>query len=105
MNETQQKEFDKTVELLLYGGLDYCHNVEKDQYWWFSPINPYYCEAFGMYQALRVLGYGYFGAINVPDEFNLRYQLRLKCDAVESVGLELGDRESYEWCKKKYLEM
>jgi len=104
LTEAEQKEFDRVVKLLLYGGLDYCHTNGKDQYWWFSPLNPYYCEAFGMYQTLQILGYGFFGAVNFKDEFNLRYQIGLICEEVEKVGQEMGGKGAYEWYKKKNLE-
>jgi hypothetical protein len=89
---TEQKEqLEQRIKLLLYAGVDYCFNVDKDKNWWFSPNNPYYCEAFGIMQCLQVLGYGYFGAINAKGSLNYWMQQLLQevgKDCEENGGVE-----------------
>ena len=92
---TQKLALQHRIKVLLFAGLDWCANTDRDERYWFSPINPYYCEAFGVLQGLEVLNYGHFGAINVSDEYNLKYWMEELKSQVEEKGIELGPKQAY----------
>ena len=86
----------RIIRLILAGG-DWCVNVEKDYAtFWRSPNNPYYCEGFGLLHALNVLGYGYFGAENDTDVFNLQ-NIRHRCeDSAIYLMTNYGPKRAYQ---------
>jgi hypothetical protein len=87
---------EKRIKRLLSAGLDYCKNTNKDKNYWFSPTNPYYCEAFGLLQALECLGYGYFGPDSTyQNEHNLKFWFNSLKQEVKQIGESLGERETY----------
>lgn len=89
------------VNLLLAAGLDWCKNTNKGEEYWFSPVNPYYSEAFGIMQALECLEYGYFGPdFNFESEFNLKFWFNQLKAKVKVIGEENGEYETYAFFKK-----
>ena len=94
---TAQQKFDleKRIKRLLLAGLDYCENTGKDENWWFSPLNPYYCEAFGILHALEILNYGEFGPDTVDSDWNLKFWFNQLKSEVEQMGKEFGPKQAY----------
>ena len=86
---------EKRIKRLLAAGLDYCKNTSKDKSYWFSPINPYFCEAFGVLQGLECLGYGYFGPDNSDAKGNLKFWFNSLKQEVKELGESLGEHETY----------
>ena len=99
-------DLEERIKLLLYAGLDFCVNADKDEHFWFSPLNSYCSEAFGVMQALEVLEYGYFGSVNVQNDrmrenegINLKWWFEQLKEEVRKKGKELGPKEAYHWFK------
>lgn len=101
LSQENRSKLEERISRLLLAGLDYCANVKQDQSYWFSPNNPYCAEAFGIIQGLEVLGYGYFGADNISEEYNLKSWFRSLQEEVKKLGIELGPKEAYQkYCWK-----
>lgn len=100
------KNLEDRITLLLFAGLDYCENTNRDETMWFSPNNPYNAEAFGICQALEVLGCGCFGPdfsdIYYNNQFNLKFWFRSLEERVKLIGKEMGPKQSYLHYKKQY---
>jgi len=91
----------KRIKRLLAAGLDWCKNTNRDKNYWFSPINPYYCEAFGVLQALECLGYGYFGPdFTYQNEYNLKFWFNSLKEEVKQIGESLGEHETYAYYRE-----
>lgn len=108
LTDIEWSKLEGRIKLLLFAGLDYCANTNRTESLWFSPNNPYNAEAFGICQALEVLGYGYFGPDNEPrntDNFNLKYWFRTLENEVRTIGQEMGPKESFIWYKKIYYDL
>lgn len=108
LTNNERDKLEGRIKLLLFAGLDYCANTNRNVSLWFSPNNPYAAEAFGVCQALEVLGYGYFGPDNEPentDNFNLKYWFRTLENEVRTIGQEMGPKESFIWYKKIYYDL
>ena len=101
LSEIQKHNLECRIMKLLFAGIDYCQNTSNGREFWFSPNNPYTAEAFGLLQALEVLGYGYFGPDNRNDEvwLNLRFWFNSLKDNVKPIAIEMGEHESYIWSK------
>lgn len=95
LSSKQLPVVEKRIKRILAAGLDYCKNTNKDKSYWFSPVNPYFCEAFGVLQALECLGYGYFGPDNQDAEGNLKFWFNSLKQEVKELGESLGEHETY----------
>lgn len=96
LSDKNLQKLETRIKRSLAAGLDYCSNTKKDKNYWFSPLNPYYCEAFGILQALECLGYGYFGPDNVMEtEHNLKFWFNGLKSQVKSMGEEIGEVNTY----------
>lgn len=67
---------------------------EKGKYMW-NVNNPYYAEAFGIYRALKILEYTFFGASNTPTvKENASWWLGECREKAENLKNELGIKEA-----------
>ena len=94
-------ELEQRIRLLLFAGLDWCVNNEKDETEWFAVYNPYYCEAHGILHCLQVLEWMDFGPVNMP--YNLSSWMDSLKQQVKEEGIRLGPSESY-YAYKAYLQ-
>lgn len=95
INDTTKHQFEQRIKLLLAAGLDYCKNTNKGKEYWFSPLNPYYCEAFGILHGMEIIGLGFFVPDNIDSDGNLKYWFNELKNQIEQEGLELGEHEFY----------
>lgn len=99
LTKKEKQNIETRIKLLLFAGLDWCVTLEKDESYWFSPLNPYYTEAFGILQCLETLGYGNFGSVNI--ESTLNNWMDCLSEEVRIQGRKQGPRESYYNYKSK----
>ena len=82
--ESRRSAIADEVKMMLHAHRDCLRNLGVDtKTIRFDCRDGYYGEAFGVMRALSVLGYGRFGAVNLPEEYsNLRWWFAAdKCDA------------------------
>jgi hypothetical protein len=91
------------ISMLMHAGRDSMRNCEEDTSKYFlSPRNSYYAEAFGIVRACVLMGYGKYGAVNVPD--NLQYWFAQIEEGVknEENFVAGGPPGKCAWCTQKY---
>jgi len=110
MTATILKDTREAVKRMLHCHRDSLRNIGVDTLRVsFQCTEGFYGEAFGIMRCLRMLGYGDFGAVNVPgtergfkqDEQNLSWWLHnLENEVLE----EEGFRSNHEcpWCRKHW---
>lgn len=97
LTRNQKEKIETEIKLMLFSSRDCLFNrKELDKYSdQFKIDDGYYGEAFGILRTLKCLGYGYFGAINDYNEYNLKHWF-------ESLQKEVIDEEKKYGLKDRY---
>ena len=83
------EEVEKEIKGLLHNSRDSLRTKGDDTTQIaFSVKDDYYAEAFGIMRGLRLLGYGYLGSDNIPDDFQDRFNLKWWFSQLEQEVLE-----------------
>lgn len=106
LKSEEKKAIEQELKAMLHAHRDCLRNLGVSLKHPFDIKDGYYGEAFGMLRALSVLGYGFFGAVNVGYEqgdldHNLNYWLsRLEKEVLDEENW-YGDHRC-EFCFNKY---
>ena len=102
----QIKEIEREVKMLLHSSRDSLRTRGDDTTqiaFWVK--DDYYAEAFGIMRGLKLLGYGYFGSENIPDDFQDHLNLKWWFNRLEQEVLEeenWGDSNLCDYCFEKF---
>lgn len=106
LSDEQEKKIENEIRMMLHAHRDCLRNRGIDTTKVsFDVRDGYYGEAFGILRSLRVLGYGYFGPINIPNEVygksNLSWWMRtMEEQVLEEEGFQGNNKCDY--CLDKY---
>lgn len=102
ITDKQIQKVEAEVKMMLHASRDCLRNQGADTT--VVPFNSndgYYGEAFGILRGLMVLGYGYFGADNVDDPYNLKFWFsKLEAEVLKEENFRSNHECDY--CLEKY---